>query len=72
MQEGVIMEEILRKIAQADGEAVDTLLTAVLARYGELYPDWEVCTMSVRKDEDKAKQIDAIIRRLEYMKTMKT
>ena len=71
MQEGVTMEEMLRKIAEADAEAVDTLLTAVLARYGELYPDWEVCTMSVRKDEDKAKQIDAIIRRLEYMKTMK-
>ena len=65
------MEEMLRKIAEADAEAVDTLLTAVLVRYGELYPDWEVCTMSVRKDEDKAKQIDAIIRRLEYMKTMK-
>ena len=72
MQEGVLMEEMRQKIAQADAEAVDTLLTAVLARYGELYPDWEVCTMSVRKDEDKAKQIDAIIRRLEYMKTMKT
>ena len=71
MQEGVLMEEMRQKIAQADAEAVDTLLTAVLARYGELYPDWEVCTMSVRKDEDKAKQIDAIIRRLEYMKTMK-
>ena len=71
MQEGVLMEEMRQKIAQADAEAVDTLLTAVLARYGELYPDWEICTMSVRKDEDKAKQIDAIIRRLEYMKTMK-
>ena len=65
------MEEMRQKIAQADAEAVDTLLTAVLARYGELYPDWEICTMFVRKDEDKAKQIDAIIRRLEYMKTMK-
>ena len=65
------MEEMRQKIAQADAEAVDTLLTAVLASYGELYPDWEICTMSVRKDEDKAKQIDAIIRRLEYMKTMK-
>ena len=65
------MEEMRQKIVQADAEAVDTLLTAVLARYGELYPDWEICTMSVRKDEDKAKQIDAIIRRLEYMKTMK-
>ena len=71
MQEGVLMEEMRQKIAQADAEAVDTLLTAVLARYGELYPDWEICTMSVRKDEDKAKQIDAIIRRLEYMRTMK-
>ena len=71
MQEGVLMEEMLQKIAQADVETVDTLLTAVLARYGELYPDWEICTMSVRKDEDKAKQIDAIIRRLEYMRTMK-
>ena len=37
MQEGVTMEEMLRKIAQADAETVDTMLTAVLARYGELY-----------------------------------
>ena len=71
MQEGVIMEEMLRKIAEADAEAVEMLLNAVLARYGERYPDWEISTMSVRKDEDKAKQIDAIIRRLEYMKTIK-
>ena len=61
----------IRKIAQADAEVVETLLAAVLARYGELYPEWEISTVSVRKDEDKTKQIDAIIRRLEYMKKTK-
>ena len=42
------MDEILRKVSTANEEEVDMLLTAVLARYGELYPDWEISTISLR------------------------
>ena len=62
------MEEMLRKISTANEEEVDILLTAVLARYGELYPDWEISTISIRRAEDRAEQIDRTIRMLEWMK----
>ena len=62
------MEEILRKVSTANEEEVEMLLTAVLARYGELYPDWEISTISLRRGEDRAEQLDRTIRMLEYMK----
>ncbi|MBR5020353.1 MAG: hypothetical protein IKY17_01870 [Oscillospiraceae bacterium] len=62
------MEEILRKVSTANEEEVDMLLTAVLARYGELYPDWEISTISLRRCEDRAEQLDRTIRMLEYLK----
>ena len=62
------MEEILRKVSTANEEEVDMLLTAVLARYGELYPDWEISTISLRRGEDRAEQLDRTIRMLEFMK----
>ena len=62
------MEEILKKIARADQSEASKLLEAVLRRYAELYPDWDVGTISVQKNEDRKKQLDAIIRVLESMK----
>ena len=62
------MEEMLRKISIANEEEVDILLTAVLARYGELYSDWEISTISIRRAEDRAEQIDRTIRMLQRMK----
>ena len=62
------MERMLPRIAGANEEEVEILLAAVLARYGELYPDWEISTISLRKDEDRAKQLDRTIRMLESMK----
>ena len=65
---GVGMEEILRKVSTANEEETEMLLTAVLARYGELYPDWEISTISLLRGEDRAEQLDRTIRMLEYMK----
>ena len=62
------MERILARVATADAEEVEALLTAVLTRYGELYPDWEISTISLRKDQDRAKQLDKTIQMLEKMK----
>ena len=62
------MEELLRKISTANEETAEILFTAVLARYRELYPDWEISTISLRRCEDKAEQLDRMVRMLEYMK----
>ena len=62
------MEEILKKISQADQAQASEILEAVLRRYAQLYPDWDVGTISVRKDEDRNKQLDDTIRVLESMK----
>lgn len=34
--------EVLRVIAQADGDFVEEILTAAIARKRQLYPDWEI------------------------------
>ena len=62
------MEEILQKIARADEAQASELLEAVLRRYAELYPDWDVGTISVQKSKDPKKQLDDTIRVLESMK----
>ena len=62
------MEEILRKIAEADEGEASQILEAVLARYAVLYPDWDVGTISVYKTPDPREQLDNMIRMLESMK----
>ena len=62
------MEGLLKRISAANEDEVEVLLKAVLARYGQLYPDWEISTISVRRDRDRAKQLDNTIRMLEQMK----
>lgn len=64
------MDELLERIAQAREYEIADVLTAVLRRYGELFPDWEICTIAVNKNEDKVEQIDCIIDMLEKMKTL--
>lgn len=62
------MNDLLRQIAQVkESEIADVLLT-VLRRYGELFPDWEVSTISINKYENRNEQIDQIIQMLEKMK----
>ena len=62
------MEDVLRKIQKADEDEIDQILTATLKRYAVLFPDWEICTLSVEKNKDRAKQIDNTIAMLESMK----
>ena len=47
------------------GEVVD----AVLRRYNDLFPDWEIATVSINKKEDREEQLNNIIRLLENLKT---
>ena len=60
--------DILERIKQAKPEEMDDLLHAVLDRYRELYPDWDISTVSIEKKGDLNEQLDAIIALIERMK----
>ena len=62
------MDELFEKIAQADEYEVEELLKAILRRYAEVFPDWEVSMVSLHKGADRKEQIDRIIKMLESMK----
>lgn len=59
---------IIHEISRAKAEELDELLQAVLKRYREVYPDWEIITVSLEKAVDKKEQQDRIIRLMEKMK----
>ena len=62
------MDNVLDTIAQADGKYIETLLYAVLRRYAELFPEWEVRTISLERYKDPFVQLDRIIAMLEKLK----
>ena len=64
-----MMLDLAEEIAQADGAKIDKLLKAVLQRYAELFPDWELSTISLQKSSDRNEQLDRIIGVFEKMKT---
>mgnify|MGYP003293219548 CR=1 FL=1 len=64
------MCDIISEIAQANGLAMEDLLNAVLKRYAELFPDWDVGTVSIQKSQDKNEQLDRMIELLQKMKTL--
>ncbi|MBO5952872.1 MAG: hypothetical protein J6Q53_01920 [Oscillospiraceae bacterium] len=62
------MRELIMKIGQADADSLEELLKAVIRRYAEVFPDWEISTISLEKKGDRNKQIDRMIYALEAMK----
>lgn len=62
------MKEILEKIGSADENQIQTLLMAVLRRYGQLYPDSEISVISLEKNGNQNSQLDDMIRLLQNMK----
>lgn len=64
------MNDLLLRIAQANDMEIGEILAAVLRRYGELYPEWEVSTLSLRKDTDRNRQIDETVRMLLRLKSL--
>ena len=65
------MGDLTQKIAQASEGEIEKILKAVLQRYAELFPDWELSVISVEKNADKNEQFDSMIALLEKMKTNK-
>ena len=56
------------KIRELKADEINDVFLAVLARYRELFPDWEMITLSLEKAVDKNEQLEQIIASLENMK----
>ena len=59
---------MIDQIKKAKPEELNDILLAVMARYREVYPDWELITVSLEKAVDKNEQLDRMIGLLENMK----
>ena len=64
------MGSLIDEIAKIDGLALNDVLLAVRQRYSVLYPDWEVCILSIEKSTDRNEQLDRLIAMLESRKTI--
>lgn len=63
------MFNLMMKIAQANELELDTILKAIMARYETLFPNQEICVLSLEKASDQNEQLDRMIRMLENRKT---
>ena len=62
------MTKTIQEISQAQDFEIEEMMTALLKRYRELYPDWEVRVISLEKKDDRNRQIDEVIQFLEKLK----
>lgn len=62
------MTEVTNKIKTSGSEELEMLLRAVIKRYSELFPDWEISFVTVPKTDDRNEQLDRVIRFIENMK----
>lgn len=62
------MEKILQYISTATADKIPELLMTVLERYNEVFPDWEISTVSIQKDGTEREQIGRMIKILEEMR----
>ncbi len=66
------MDDLKKRILQVDAEQIVGLLEAAMQRYRELFPDWEICVISLHKEEDVSAQLDATVEALLKMKEFAT
>lgn len=62
------MKSFVKRIAHMNEFEIRRLLDIVIARYEELFPGWEIYTLSIEKDSDPNVQIDRSIQLLENLK----
>ena len=60
--------DLLERIKAAKSEEINDLVVAVLARYRELFPDWDINIISIERKDNKNEQLDAIIAMIEKLK----
>ena len=58
-----MLDELVEKIASADEEEIEYILTAAVERKRELYPTWEITYLALPKDH-----IDERLRTLEFIR----
>lgn len=64
------MQKLFEQIETVSKENINDLVDAVIKRYHALFPDWEISTISIRKIDDRNKQLDTMIGMLENMKVI--
>lgn len=64
----MLEKEKLEMIQNATALEINDMLQAVLERYRELYPNWDISTISIEKAVDKNQQLDQIIALIEKLK----
>jgi hypothetical protein len=62
------VKRIYAEIEQLSAEEINPVLKAVLHRYAELFPGWEISAVSIEKSEDRGEQIDRMIQVMEKLK----
>lgn len=60
--------DFLKKVKKIEKNEIDQIMQAVLARYRELFPEWEVSIISFEKGSDRNTDIDRMIAFLRKMK----
>ena len=63
------MADVLQEISRAQDEELQEMMTALIKRYEEVFPAWELSVISIEKTGDRNEQIDRVIELLEKMKT---
>lgn len=61
------MEQIQDQIGHMDADQLYKTLRAILRRYGELFPEWEVNVFSIHKGEDLDGQFQAALQLLRQL-----
>ena len=64
------MFHLYAEIDELDSYEIPYVLEAVIERYNQLFPDWEIGTFSVERRKDKNEQLDQIIEFFEKLKTL--
>lgn len=59
---------MIEEIENAGTNELTYILEAVLHRYAELYPDWEMNVVSIEKTENRNEQLNRMIAFLEGLK----
>ena len=60
--------DLREMISRLESEEIQEFLDALLARYRELYPDWDINIISLEKKRSRNDQLDEMITLLESMK----
>ena len=66
------MRDLAAEIATIEADKFTALLIAVLRRYEELFPGWEISTITLPKKENRNEMIDNTIELLQKMERWQT